>query len=104
GRPDEQRTTNDEDDILGDHDDEPGFFLDLQPVSDDWLTDGFTGAITISVDPDNVSQEGMGGGGPRGGGQGGGPGGPPPAGGQGGPGGTPPDGGPGALPTDTTTA
>ncbi len=104
GRPDEQRTTNDEDDILGDHDDEPGFFLDLQPVSDDWLTDGFVGAITISVDPDNVSQEGMGGGGPGGGGQGGGPGGPPPDGGQGAPGGTPPDGGPGAPPTETTTA
>ena len=66
--------------------------LDLQPVSDDWLTDGFTGAMTISVDPDNVLAEGMGGGGD---GQGGGPGGPPP------------DGAPGAPPaeaTETTTA
>ncbi len=52
GRPDEQRTTNDEDNILGDHEDEPGFMLDIVPVSDDWLTDGFIGTITISVDPD----------------------------------------------------
>jgi protocatechuate 3,4-dioxygenase beta subunit len=90
GRDDDVRTTNDEDNILGDHDDEPGFMLDLQPVSDDWLTDGFVGAITISVDPENVSEEGMGGGGP---------------------GGAPPDGGPGGAPgappdqaTETTTA
>lgn len=105
GRQDDLRTLNDEDNVLGDHDDEPGFFLDLQPVSDDWLTDGFTGTITISVDPDNVSAEGMGGG-PGDGGQGG-PGGAPPDGGQGGPGGTPPDGGPGGPPpeaTETTTA
>ncbi len=106
GRPDEQRTTNDEDNILGDHEDEPGFMLDIVPVSDDWLTDGFVGTITISVDPEAVSTEtGMGGGG--GDGQGSGPGGPPPDGGQGGPGGTPPDGAPSAPPaeaTETTTA
>ncbi|MCA9859249.1 MAG: intradiol ring-cleavage dioxygenase [Thermomicrobiales bacterium] len=91
GRQDDLRTTNEEDNILGDHDDEPGFFLDVQPVSDDWLTDGFTGTISISVDPQNVSAEGMGGGqgGPGGGGEG--PGGPPPDGGQDGPGGPPAD-------------
>src|SRR6478752_393737 len=82
GRPDEQRTTNDQDNILGDHEDEPGFLLNLTPLSDDWLTDGFLGTITVSVDPSATSTEtGMGGGG-----------------GQGGPGGTPPDGGPGGPP------
>lgn len=96
-RPDEDRTTNSEDNILGDHEDEPGFMLDIQPVSDDWLTDGFTGAIAISVDPNATSTEsGMGGA------QGGGPGGPPPDGGQGGPGSTPPEGGPGGPPPEST--
>jgi protocatechuate 3,4-dioxygenase beta subunit len=102
GRPNEMRTTNDEDNILGDHDDEPGFLLDLQPVSDDWLTDGFIGTIAISVDPSNVSRESMSGG-PVGSGPGG-PGGQPPA---GGPGGQPPAGGPGGAPgntAETTTA
>lgn len=62
GRPDDQRTTNDQDGILGDHADEPGFMLDLTPVSDDWLADGFIGAITIGVDPNAVStQDGVGG-------------------------------------------
>ena len=94
GRPDEQRTTNDQDNILGDHEDEPGFLLNLTPLSDDWLTDGFLGTITVSVDPSVTSTEtGMGGGG---------------QGGPGGPGGTPPDGGPGGPPpaqaTETTTA
>jgi protocatechuate 3,4-dioxygenase beta subunit len=93
-RPDEQRTTNDQDNILGDHEDEPGFLLSLMPLSDDWLTDGFLGTITVSVDPSATSTEtGMGGGG---------------QGGPGGPGGTPPDGGPGGPPpaqaTETTTA
>lgn len=86
GRPDEQRVTNAQDNILGNHADDPGFMLDLQPVSDDWLTGGFTGAISISVDPNAVSTEtGMGGA---------------PGGGQGGPGGGgPPQGGaPGAPP------
>jgi protocatechuate 3,4-dioxygenase beta subunit len=100
GRPDEQRTTNDEDNILGDHEDEPGFMLDIQPVSDDWLADGFTGTISISVDPSATSTETGMGGSPGGGG----PGGPPPDGGQGGPGGTPPEGAPPAQSTATTTA
>ena len=95
GRPDEQRTTNDQDNILGDHEDEPGFLLNLTPLSDDWLTDGFLGTITVSVDPSTTSTEtGMGGGGGQGG--------------PGGPGGTPQDGGPGGPPpaqaTETTTA
>jgi protocatechuate 3,4-dioxygenase beta subunit len=95
GRPDEQRTTNDQDNILGDHDDEPGFLLSLTPLSDDWLTEGLLGTITVSVDPSATSTEtGMGGGGGQGG--------------PGGPGGTPPDGGPGGPPpaqaTETTTA
>jgi protocatechuate 3,4-dioxygenase beta subunit len=95
GRPDEQRTTNDQDNILGDHEGEPGFMLSLTPLSDDWLTDGFLGTITVSVDPNAVSTEtGIGGGGGQGE--------------PGGPGGTPPDGGPGGPPpaqaTESTTA
>ena len=107
GRPDEQRTTNDQDNILGDHADEPGFMLDLTPVSDDWLTDGFVATITISVDPNAISTEtGMGS--PGGFGGPGRPGGAPPDGGPGGPGGGPggPPPGSGAPPaqaTETTT-
>lgn len=91
GRQDDLRTTNDQDNILGDHADEPGFMLDLQPLSDDWLSDGLLATITVSVDPNAISTEqGMGGGG-----------------GQGGPGGPPPNGGPGGQPpaqgTDTAT-
>lgn len=94
GRPDEQRTTNPQDNILGDHEDEPGFMLSLTPLSDNWLTDGFLGTITVSVDPSATSTEtGMGGG--NGGGQGG-PGGPPPDGGSGGP--------PSGQVTETATA
>jgi protocatechuate 3,4-dioxygenase beta subunit len=103
GRPDEQRTTNDQDNILGDHEDEPGFMLDLTPVSDDWLTDGFVATITISVDPNAVSSENGMGGGPGGSG---GPGGAPPDGGPVGPGDGPggaPGGPPPAQATETTT-
>lgn len=99
GRPDDQRTTNTEDNILGAHEDEPGFMLSLTPVSDDWLTDGFLGTITISVDPSAVSTETGMGGGPGGGGDGqGGQGGPPP----GGPGSPPPDGAGGPPPDEAT--
>jgi protocatechuate 3,4-dioxygenase beta subunit len=95
GRPDEQRTTNTADNILGGHTDEPGFLLSLTPLSDDWLTDGFLGTITVSVDPGAVFTEGgMGGAGGQGG--------------PGGPGSAPPDGGPGgpspAQATEATTA
>jgi protocatechuate 3,4-dioxygenase beta subunit len=51
GRPNEQRTRNDNDGILGDHLDEPGFLLALTPLAGGSLADGFAGTITFGVDP-----------------------------------------------------
>lgn len=52
GRPDEERTVNETDGILGGHDDDdPGFFLALTQVNEDAIADGLTGEITIGVDP-----------------------------------------------------
>jgi protocatechuate 3,4-dioxygenase beta subunit len=71
-RPNEQRTTNDEDNILGDHEDEEGFFLTLSPLTEGAIENGFLGEITIGVDPTATPAEAdMGGpgapqGGPRG--------------------------------------
>lgn len=70
------RTRNDGDNILGDHADEPGFLLDLTPTDASDLSKGFTGTITIGVDP-NATPAATGPGG-QGGPGGGGPGGPPP--------------------------
>jgi protocatechuate 3,4-dioxygenase beta subunit len=56
---------NDADNIFGDHGDEPGFLVAL----DGSAADGFSGTITIGVDPTVVATEG---------GMDGGPGGPPP--------------------------
>lgn len=70
GRPAE-RTYNDEDNILGEHDDEPGFFVELTRVNESAIEDGFIGTVTIGVDPSATPTEaGAGGGGS------GGPGGP----------------------------
>jgi protocatechuate 3,4-dioxygenase beta subunit len=83
GRDDAQRLRNDQDGILGDHADEPGFIMTLTPLVEGSITDGFLGEITIGVDPAATPEPaGFGGGGP-------GEGGPPPGGGQGSP---PPDG------------
>ncbi|HEY8448196.1 MAG TPA: hypothetical protein VIL01_13910, partial [Thermomicrobiales bacterium] len=60
------RITNEQDSILGNHDDEPGFLLDLTGSVDE----GFIGTITVGVDPSAESQEARMGGDP------GGPGGP----------------------------
>lgn len=91
-RPNEQRTTNDEDNILADHEDEEGFLVSLTPITEGTIADGFIGVVTIGVDPDatpsGVEAGGGGQGGPQGGGQ---PGGAPPDGNR--PGGTPPQGG-----------
>lgn len=64
GRPDEQRTVNDTDDILGDHEEEDGFMLTLTQVSDDAIEDGLIGEIAIGVDPtgEQTADAGMGGG------------------------------------------
>jgi len=78
------RLANDDDNILGDHEEEPGFMLDLALVGPDDITKGVTGTITVGVDP-TVTQTG-------GGGTGGGPG--QGASGNGGPGGNPPQGTP----------
>jgi protocatechuate 3,4-dioxygenase beta subunit len=71
GRPADQRLRNDGDNILGDHADEPGFMLELTPLNEASIEDGFLGTITVGVDPDST---------PTGNG-GGGQGGPPPGGG-----------------------
>jgi protocatechuate 3,4-dioxygenase beta subunit len=64
GRDNSQRLYNDGDNILGDHEDEPGFMLELTPLVDGSISEGFLGAITIGVDPSATpSDAGMGGGG-----------------------------------------
>jgi protocatechuate 3,4-dioxygenase beta subunit len=82
---DSGRIYNGEDNILGDHDDDPSFMTATTLVNDDAITDGILATVTVGVDPAATSTEtGMGG---R---NGGGPGGAPPSGGPGGPGGAPP--------------
>lgn len=70
-RPDDERTSNEEDEFLGDHDDDPEFLVALTRIDEDDITAGFTGTVTIGVDPSAVQSESGGRGG--GGGQGGGP-------------------------------
>jgi protocatechuate 3,4-dioxygenase beta subunit len=52
GRPNDQRLRNDGDNILVDHADEPGFMLELTPLSENEIEDGFLGTITVGVDPE----------------------------------------------------
>ena len=85
----EDKLTNDQDNIFGEHGDEPGFLVAVTGSA----ADGFTGTITVGIDRTAVAAEGgMGGG--AGGGPPGDPGGTPP----GGFGGPPPGGGPGGTP------
>ncbi len=70
-RPDDERTENGEDNILGDHADDPEFLVETTQIDGADLTAGYTGTVTVGVDPAEVQSGGMGGG-P------GGPGGPPP--------------------------
>jgi protocatechuate 3,4-dioxygenase beta subunit len=72
GRANDQRTRNNQDNILGDHADEPGFLLQLTPVKEGALDVGLTGTITLSVDP-SATPAATGGGGPGGPGGNGGP-------------------------------
>jgi protocatechuate 3,4-dioxygenase beta subunit len=53
GRPDEERTANEADNILVgyEYEEEPGFFLALARVSDDAIEAGLTGEIAVGVDP-----------------------------------------------------
>jgi protocatechuate 3,4-dioxygenase beta subunit len=65
GRPDELRTRNADDGILGNHAAEPGFIIALTPVQEDTLADGFTGTIVFGVDPTAAPEPtGFGGGSP----------------------------------------
>jgi protocatechuate 3,4-dioxygenase beta subunit len=85
GRDDAQRLRNDQDGILGDHADEPGFILTLTPLVEGSMADGLLGEITIGVDPTATPEPAGFGGGPPPDGR---PGGPPPDGPP------PPDGAP----------
>jgi protocatechuate 3,4-dioxygenase beta subunit len=67
GRSNDQRLRNDGDNILGDHADEPGFMLELTPISEDSIEKGFIGTITVGVDPSVTATETGGGGGGQGG-------------------------------------
>src|SRR5215207_2043555 len=81
GRDNARRLRNDQDGILGEHADEPGFILTLTPLGEDALVDGFLGEITIGVDPTATPEPAGFGGGPppgEGGPLPGGPGSPPP--------------------------
>lgn len=51
GRPEDERTTNDEDGIIADHEDEPGFMVTLAPLTEGTIVDGFLGSIALGVDP-----------------------------------------------------
>jgi protocatechuate 3,4-dioxygenase beta subunit len=84
---DSDRTTNDQDGILGDHDDDPSFMVEVEGS----VEDGLVGTITVGVDPTATASEG-GTDGSAGGGPPGGNGTPPDGGGPGGPQGTPPSG------------
>jgi protocatechuate 3,4-dioxygenase beta subunit len=63
GRPNEMRTRNTDDGILGRNLDEPGFILTLTPLAADSPDSGFSGAITFGVDP-NATPDPSGFGGP----------------------------------------
>lgn len=64
GRDDAQRVRNDEDGILGEYADEPGFILALTPVVEGDMSQGFLGEITIGVDPEVMPEPAGFGGGP----------------------------------------
>ena len=70
------RVLNAEDNILADHEDEPGFLVEISQVSDGAMEDGLIGLVSIGIDPSATPSEAGGGQG----GPGGGPGGPPPQG------------------------
>ena len=51
GRDDSRRTRNDQDNILGNHLDEPGFLISLSPLDENDPSQGYLGVITIGVNP-----------------------------------------------------
>ncbi len=48
------RLANDDDNILGNHEDEPGFMLNLSLIDEDDVNAGLLGTITIGVDPEST--------------------------------------------------
>ena len=50
-RNDRQRTRNEQDNILGNHLEEPGFLVSLTPLDENDPLQGYLGVITIGVDP-----------------------------------------------------
>ena len=61
-RPDDERTENAGDNILGDHGDDPEFLVAIIQIDPDDLAAGYTGTVTVGVDPAAVQSGGMGGG------------------------------------------
>lgn len=66
GRENSQRTRNDSDNILGEHADEPGFMIELTPLDEADLEQGFIGVIAFGIDPSATPADGGGSGGPGG--------------------------------------
>lgn len=69
-RPDQERTLNEDDNILGDHIGDPEFMVAMTQIDESDLSKGYDGTVTVGVDPSAVQTGGGGAGGP------GGPGGP----------------------------
>ena len=63
GRDTSDRTLNDQDNILGDHEDQPGFMLTLTALDDASLETGIMGTITLGVDTAATPSAACGGGG-----------------------------------------
>ena len=61
-RPDDERTENAGDNILGDHGDDPEFLVAITQIDAGDLAAGYTGTVTVGVDPAAVRSSGMGGG------------------------------------------
>lgn len=78
GRDDAQRLLNAEDGILADHEDEPGFMVEVSQLSEGAIEGGLLGLVSVGVDPSATPSAAGGGMGGPGGGPG--DGGPPPQG------------------------
>lgn len=50
-RPEDERVENDEDNILGDHGDDPEFLVSMTQVDPDDFSTGYQGTVTVGVDP-----------------------------------------------------
>ena len=65
-RPDQERTLNEEDNILGDHVDDPEFMVAMTQLDGSDLGKGYNGTVTVGVDPTAVQTGGSGADGPGG--------------------------------------